>query len=54
MTINALTSFCGTAATSSCVASTAGTAVGIGGTLNVTAAQAPGTYTGTYPLTITY
>lgn len=54
MTINSVTSFCGTGTTSSCVASTTGTAVGIGGTLSVSAAQAPGTYTGTYSLTVTY
>lgn len=54
MTINSVTSFCGTGATSSCVASTGGTAVGIGGTLTVSAAQAAGSYTGTYTLNITY
>lgn len=54
MTINSVTSFCGTGATSSCVASSAGTAVGVGGTLAVSAAQAVGTYTGTYTLSITY
>lgn len=54
MTIGSVTSFCGTGATSSCVSSTGGTAVSIGGTLSVSAAQAAGTYTGTYTLSVTY
>lgn len=54
MTISSITSFCGTGSTSSCVSSTGGTLVGIGGTLSVAAAQAAGTYTGTYTLSVTY
>lgn len=54
MTVSALTSFCGVAATSSCVASVTGTNIGVGGTLTVPASQATGTYNGTYPLSITY
>lgn len=54
MTVNTPTSFCGTGATSTCTAALTGTAIGVGGTLAVTAGQATGTYTGTYALSITY
>lgn len=54
MAISNFTSFCGTGATSSCVTTALPLALSVGGTLNVTAGQATGAYTGTYPLSITY